>query len=183
MKTPIDLATTVFDFTALVAENEDRALFFDKKNLKLQSLADFCTVLVGWDKLTDERWKTLVVQSLELESRQAPIFLAPESGNMAHIMRALGAFPSVGEARRNGWNIDIEEGIMLHACRIRKIRGVVTVFKPPPEILFHGSWEASESEEIVAGTVGSIVRLQTSSDSEAVRLCQVGAVSVFKAGA
>jgi len=29
---------------------------------------------------------------------------------MAHIMHAIGVFPSVGQARKNGWNKPIEDG-------------------------------------------------------------------------
>ena len=29
---------------------------------------------------------------------------------MAHIMHAVGIFPSVGQARKNGWNKPIEDG-------------------------------------------------------------------------
>jgi hypothetical protein len=140
VKTPIDLETTVFDFTALVNENDETTRFLDKTG-KVQNLSDFCTVLVGWDKITDPRWKTMIVEILELESRKAPIFFVPESWRMAHIMRALGAFTSVGEARRNGWDLSIEEGLNDHVCRIRKVRGVVSVFRVTESMLKDKSWE------------------------------------------
>ena len=171
MKTPINLENTVFNFPAMVGELESQTtiLVRSEKRFKprellsalpahllptediivptgfvLASTTDFCTVLVGWDKLTDERWKADIISTLELETREAPVFLAPAGWRMAHILKALGAFQSVGDAKRNGWDKEVEPGMSTHLCRIRKVKGAFVTFKPPEGILVPGSWEACE---------------------------------------
>jgi len=142
VKTWINLAETVFDFPKVVGENDEVCLIRDASGRMVQ-VADFATVIVGWDQIVDERWRESVVATLDLETRRAPIFTAPEGWLMAHVLKALGGFASVGEARRNGWDKPIETGMTDHVCRIRKIRGCVTTFKPTPAIL--GGWPVNET--------------------------------------
>jgi hypothetical protein len=143
MKTWINLETTVLDFPEMVRELEEMCTVPDSTG-KLVRVVDFCTVLVGWDRITDERWKADIISTLDLETRPGPIFTAPEGWRMAHVLKALGAFQSVGEAKRNGWDKPLEEGMRDHVVRVRKIRGNVCTFRPPEGILHPGSWEACE---------------------------------------
>jgi hypothetical protein len=146
VKTRINLAETVLDFPKVVGESGETCRVWDASGRVVQ-VADFATVIVGWDQIVDERWRESVVATLDLESRRAPIFTAPEGWLMAHVLKALGGFGSVGEARRNGWDKPIESGMTDHVCRIRKIRGCVTTFKPTPAVL--GGWPDEISTPIV----------------------------------
>lgn len=40
---------------------------------------------------------------------------------MAHIMHLIGVFPSVGQARKNGWNKPIDSGFWMKEVTKRKI--------------------------------------------------------------
>lgn len=139
MKAFIDLEKTVLDFPTILGANEETSTVWDSSGRRIL-VADFATILVGFDRITDERWRESVAATLELETRKAPIFTAPETWTLAHVMKALGAFGSVGEAKRNGWVAGIEEGMSEHVCRIRKIRGAVTTFRPTATVLSPESW-------------------------------------------
>lgn len=146
MKTWVDLEKTVFDFSTTVKKNEETCTVWDASG-KLIRVADFATVLVGWGQVTDERWRESILSMLALEVRQAPIFTAPEGWRMAHILKALGSFASVGDAKRNGWDKEVPEGVTDHICRIRKVKGAVLTFRPPAAILTPGSWEGCFDED------------------------------------
>jgi hypothetical protein len=47
---------------------------------------------------------------------------------MAHVMHAAGLFPSVSEARRNGWAKPISSGLSQQI--VGKRRAVVTIYNP-----------------------------------------------------
>ena len=128
----ISLENTVFDFGFLVAEsvNRPRIHVLDTKHGGLIKLADFGVVVIGWDSLpvVDARWKDDIAGWLFDES---PVMSAPESWRMPQILRALGAFKSAGEAARNGWNLDVPDGLSQHTLRLCKVKGVISVFKIP----------------------------------------------------
>lgn len=173
MKTWIALDKTVLDFPKVIWENNERTLVMvpQEKRFKpevllsalprelrpikdisvpgkpvLEERLDFCTVIQGWDKITDDRWKALCIDTMALEDRQAPVFTVPDHWTMAHVMKALGAFKSVGDAKRNGWDKPIEEGHTDHQCRIDRLRGVVLTFRPTKFTLQPGSWESCSDE-------------------------------------
>ena len=141
MKTWIDLEKTVFDFPRIVGEHLETCTVWDASG-RLIRVSDFATVIVGWGQISDVRWQESIISTLELETRQAPIFTAPEGWRMAHVLKALGAFASVGEAKRNGWDKEIPEGVTDHVCRIRKVKGAILTFRPTPAVLSSGSWES-----------------------------------------
>jgi len=131
-KTFISLETTPFDFGFLVSEATNRPpmLVWDPKRGGLVKLPDFGVVVVGWDAgpMVDNRWKEDIAGWLFDES---PIMSAPESWRMPQILRTIGAFKSAGEAVRNGWNLDVPEGLSQHTLRLFKVKGVLSVFRIP----------------------------------------------------
>lgn len=141
----LTFAPKVF-FSALPAELRPTKDIVLPQEPKLGSELDFCTVLVGFDEIEDARWHTLMCETADLETRRAPIFTAPKSWTMAHILKALGAFKSVSDAKRNGWDKPIPEGFTDHRCRIDRLKGVVMTVRPTKAVLTPGSWDAcSES--------------------------------------
>lgn len=127
----ISLENTVFDFGFLVTEASNRPgmPILDSRRGGLIKLADFGVVVVGWDNPTvDARWKDDIAEWLLDE---APVMSAPESWRMPQILRAIGAFKSAGEAARNGWNLDVPDGLSQHTLRLHKVKGVLTVFRIP----------------------------------------------------
>jgi len=128
----ISLESTVFDFGLLVAEafNRPSMQVLDPKGRGLVKLPDFGVVVVGWDSLplADARWKDDIAGWLFDE---APVMSAPGSWRLPQILRAIGAFKSAGEAARNGWNLDVPEGLSQHTLRLCKVKGVLSVFRIP----------------------------------------------------
>lgn len=139
MKTWIDLQNTL-DFPKVALAHDERTKILTKDN-KLASLADFCTIIVNWHTVTDERWQSSIIDSLELEARKAPVFTCLGCFSLAHILKALGAFQSVGDAKRNGWDRIVPEGMCDHQVRINKVKGVITTFRPTETICVSGSWD------------------------------------------
>lgn len=124
MTTTINLEVTNFDFSAVVQLIENRTMAFHKG--KVVELPDFGIVLV--DGIPTDK---TIREMCDLDSAQ-PIFLAPNTWLMAHIVTKLGAFSSVGQARKNGWNFLPEWGLTSHIVRINKIRGILHVWKEAP---------------------------------------------------
>lgn len=138
MKSFIELDRTGFEFSRAVSSHEDRVTLWHKG--ALISLPDFATVLCGWETM-EPRWQESVQHTLKLDSTRGPIFSVPTSWKMSHVVKALGAFTSVGEATRNGWGVELPEGVSEHIVRISKVRGVIVTFRPTKSILESGSWE------------------------------------------
>ena len=55
--------------------------------------------------------------------------LAPEEATWAHILAALGCFPSIGQARKNGWNKAVEDGFTPTFKVGKKARKFITALK------------------------------------------------------
>lgn len=115
----IDLFQSNFDFAAVAPSIQQRQNIFVGKNPK--AFSDFGIVVVG-EKC--EGFDDLMgLRSTDI------LMTAPVEWRMAHLMHRLGAFPSVGQARKNGWDVEIPEGFSQHVVRISKVRGVVTIWK------------------------------------------------------
>lgn len=57
------------------------------------------------------------------------VTLVPEFWTLAHIMHAIGAFPSVKQAKNNGWNRPIPDG--FSDFEVGKKKALVCVFGKP----------------------------------------------------
>ena len=141
MKAWIDLSATALDLSAVANRIEDRIQILTKDRTGLLWMPHACTVIAGWESLTDDRWKDSILRTLALKEPQSPVFTVPSTWRMPHVMRALGAFKSAGEASRNGWNKDIEEGMTLHTFKLAHSKWVFTTFKVPSRVCDAGSWE------------------------------------------
>lgn len=144
MKTLIDLSTTVFDFPSMVKEITDTVSLLNKDKTGLVKHPHGCTILIGWDKILDDRWEASIAETLCLETAPCPIFTVPVNWRMPHVLKALGAFKSNGDAAKNGWNKDIEEGLHEHLCRIAHVKLAFSTFKVPQGICVPGSWETAD---------------------------------------
>ena len=73
----------------------------------------------------------LFFQGMTRETHHFQMFTDKES--MAHLLKRAGIFKSVGEAKRNGWDIPVPAGFSQH--RIGRNRTEVTVLGrlPPPD--------------------------------------------------
>jgi hypothetical protein len=91
--------------------------------------------------------KNWICQSiLEVDKSKAPVFFCPWEWKWAKLLGALKVFPSVGEAKRNGWDRDIPWGLEDAVVRVRKQRGILTVFKPREETFTPGYWARTQEE-------------------------------------
>lgn len=89
-------------------------------NLKWVRLPDFGTILIN-SNIENDEFGFVAIPGM--------VFSAPSEWTMAHIMKALGAFKSVGDARRNGWNTEIEIGFFPIVVRLNKIQGIIWIWK------------------------------------------------------
>lgn len=114
----INLETTVFNLPEIVNQVPNTKTWIKNKPL---TVADFGTIFIG--DITDE--------DKEISNPQggAPIFTCPSVWNISHILKALGAFPSTSQARKNGWDFEIPEGISVHVIRVNKIKGEIWIHK------------------------------------------------------
>jgi len=147
MKTWIDLSATVFDLSAVASKITDRIQVLTKDKTGLLWMSHACTVITGWESLTDERWRDSILQTLDLLEPQSPVFTVPTTWRMPHVMKALGAFKSNGDAAKNGWNKDIEEGMTVHTFKLAHSKWAFTTFKVPSRVCLPRSWEAAEQAE------------------------------------
>lgn len=130
----IDLSAQVFDLSAVASGIEDRIQVLTKDKTGLIWMPHACTVIAGWESLTDARMKASIVQTLDIEEPRAPVFTVPSTWRMPHVMKALGCFKSNGEAAKNGWNKDIVEGMTLHTFKLAHSKWAFTTFKVPRDI-------------------------------------------------
>lgn len=127
MRTPINLETTVFDLATVVATLEDddtRFLTVESKG-KRSKMLDFGSIICGFPAC---HW------SVQWFLKESPatvntFFSIPEGWRMPQVLKALGAFKSAGEAKRNGWDKDVPDGWSQHICRIGHVRGVFHILK------------------------------------------------------
>lgn len=119
----IDLANTKFDMKAVVNELPSSNVFFKGK---VNKLPDFGCVLISDVEIPEDLMELIEEISINPES---PVFLAPVSWRMPNVLKAVGAFQSTSQARKNGWDKDIDEGMTEVVVRIAKVRGVLTIHK------------------------------------------------------
>lgn len=110
--TPINLETTVFELGEVVQNLPMTKAF---KGKELIQVVDFGTVFQGELSPSDKE--------MSLPQEGAPIFTIPLEWKMCHVLAKLGAFPSVTQARKNGWDKEIPKGCTSILFRIKKIRG------------------------------------------------------------
>ena len=144
-KTLIDLNNTLFEFKTVVGDLP-RCNFFIKGNVK--KLTDFGSVflidpevvgsltssdidlIASLHRPTIQQNPDLVEDGLLVEEiPTGPHFRAPHSWRMPQVLKALGAFKSSTAAAKNGWDLDIEEGVSEFQIRINNIKGVITLHK------------------------------------------------------
>jgi hypothetical protein len=130
----IDLPTTNMNFSELVPSLSD--LFVDVwRTDKLERFNEFCVVFHGWENVSAE-WKAHAIDTFFAGNGNRVVGLsAPKAWRMPQVLKALGAFASTGEARRNGWDREVPEGLTPHIVRIAKVRGVVWTFSPTQTVL------------------------------------------------
>src|SRR5687768_12229909 len=99
MKTAIELETSTFDFRAMVHHCQSQSfLIWEENDLEKQiKLSDFGTIFIGQNSLIDGAW-------IAQQAPEALIWIAPSAWRMAQIVKALGAFESIGQAKKNGWD-------------------------------------------------------------------------------
>jgi hypothetical protein len=56
-----------------------------------------------------------------MSTDDGPFLRMPAEWSLAHVMHHVGIFPSVGQARKNGWNKPIEPGFSHFVVTKRKI--------------------------------------------------------------
>ena len=119
----INLENTKFDMKAVVDKLPFSSVFFKGKVAKLP---DFGCVLVHDVDIPDDLMELIKEISINPES---PVFLAPVRWRLPNVLKAVGAFESTSQARKNGWDDDIDEGMTEVVIRIAKRRGVLTIHK------------------------------------------------------
>jgi len=127
MKKPIDLENTSFSLAEFMPTEPrwPQTIAWSPKG-RPQRMADFGTVFIGLEKVSDPN------RLLELEDMavgDGPVFVAPENWGWPQVARALGFFKSATQARKNGWNEEIQPGWNEKVGRINKVRGEIVVFK------------------------------------------------------
>lgn len=120
----IDLENTVFD-PSQVIEDLPTTLEFKGgtpgKTDQLRPFRDLGTVFIGNIPKEDK--------DMSLPQKGAPVFTAPEHWRMPQLLRALGAFKSATAASKNGWDMDIPEGISHFLVKIRKVKSEIWIHK------------------------------------------------------
>lgn len=114
----IDLNNTVFNLPEIVHKVPNTKSWHKDK---LITVADFGTIFIGNPSDEDK----------EISNPQpgAPLFSCPIEWNISNLLKALGAFPSTSQARKNGWDFNIPDGISCHLIRINKIKGEIWIHK------------------------------------------------------
>lgn len=118
----ISLESTTFQITSEIVNKLPTAMCWVKG--KPTQLVDFGTVIVGEvDQVPD-----FVFSGEPGELR----FMVPDHWRLCHVLAALKAFPSVGQARKNGWDKEIPEGMSQFVFRLNKVKGSITTWKARP---------------------------------------------------
>lgn len=124
MQKPINLAETKFLLAEVMSSSWPHKVDTHVKG-KWSRVTDFGTIFIDCEPTSD-------LAQLITGSDAAPLFTAPDSWRMPHIMKALGAFPSASEAGKNGWNKDIPFGLSEHHFRLAKCFGSIHIFRAVP---------------------------------------------------
>ncbi len=120
----IDLENTCFKLSEVVTDLPNAFVFKGGKPGKtdqLRPFRDFGTIFIGNVPEQDK--------NMSLPQKGAPVFVAPENWRMPQLLRALGAFHSASAAAKNGWDMDIPEGISHFLVKIRKVKGEIWIHK------------------------------------------------------
>jgi hypothetical protein len=125
----IDLPTTRYEL--FEACSEPFGSFVDVwRTDRLERFNEFCVVFHGWETVSPE-WKAHAIECFFAGNGNRVVALAaPKAWRLPQVLKSLGAFASTGDARRNGWDRDVPEGLTPHIVRIAKVRGVVWTFSP-----------------------------------------------------
>jgi hypothetical protein len=117
----INLQNTVFEFTPEIVNNLPSNFCWFKG--KPTPFSDFGIVILTPENCEIPNWVLKQNDSREL------IFFGSLNWKLAHVVHAFGIFNSIGQARKNGWDKDIEFGLTQHMVRINKVRGSFQVWK------------------------------------------------------
>ena len=128
-----DLEPLAFDLGRWVKQAPTLESVMFRDGGKFSMLPFFGHVFVGFDSIPDRRWQGHLVS--DLWRLRAPAFKCPPAWSMAKVLGALGAFSSVGEAKRNGWDFRPEPGWSDLKVRIAKRQGIITVVTPTDAVL------------------------------------------------
>lgn len=137
----IDLEKTRFQITSQIMEYLPTTLAWIKN--KPVSLVDFGTVVIPCENQP-------VPDFVFSKNRGELVFHAPQHWKLCHVVAAMNAFSSVGQARKNGWNRNIPFGMSQHVFRINKTRGSVTIWKGWHETI---TWGVPEKLGLVVQSV------------------------------
>lgn len=130
MRPVIDLETTKFDFASVLSVSWEPIIDTMHKEKWIRT-KDFGVILIGRDPTNEFNRH---VCDISADGGGAPVFVAPVTWRMPHILRALGVFKSAGDAARNGWNMDVPEGLSQHCLKINRIFGCLHIFKAMPGV-------------------------------------------------
>ena len=99
--------------------------FLDIPGLKSKTNGVFCVnIIVGGCKKEE-------IKALFSPDRHTEFVRIDQEMDWAQLLSALGVFPSISRARKNGWNKPIEMGFSGELV-VKKHRKAVFVFKQPP---------------------------------------------------
>lgn len=148
MRSLIDMEKTGFDLSVFVTSDVEKqfvtSLTQEGKQIKAP---EFAMIVPGWNQLADQEMKDWVLTSLfEVDQFRAPIFFCPWDWRWSKILAALKVFPSAGEAKRNGWDKEVEWGLTDGVVRIKKQRGILTIWKPTEAHFVRGYWQRTQKE-------------------------------------
>lgn len=127
MKSIIELKNTVFELKTMIQDLEDsRVPVWDDDFYDYILKTEFAICLIGNVSNND-----IVSFFTDKDGNlcKAPFFKVPVEWKMPHVLKALGAFPSISQAMKNNWNFEIPNGFSQHQVRINKVRGVITILK------------------------------------------------------
>jgi len=98
-------------------------MVFNKHN-ELVEVNDFGTIFIGLDKITNSEALETMLDSAVADG---PVFTAPDNWNWSQIARAIGAFKSANQARKNGWDGSPEDGFNSRSVKINRLKGEILV--------------------------------------------------------
>lgn len=122
MNTLPDITEQGFDFKKFL-ETTPTVMTWSKSGA-LRKLADFGTIIIGLDLVTNPDF---VGEILNSATGAGPVFMAPGNMRWSNIAAAFGIFKSATQARKNGWDGKPNPGFNFKQFKINKIRGELLV--------------------------------------------------------
>lgn len=86
-------------------------------------------VLVGWERLEDAWTKEVGILKISKNTDCSNVVEFDAGTRFPQIVRALGAFSSASDAKRNGWDKDVPWGLTIHPIRINRVRGEIIIHR------------------------------------------------------